>query len=78
MDPELTIVSVDGIGAFDLMRRRAMLSKLASLPRASAVPGRFGTVARKAVLSRHGSCIRILVLGRRRCRLDVVVAVVAP
>ena len=37
LDTQLTVVSVDGIGAYDLMRRRAMLTKLHSLPRASAL-----------------------------------------
>ena len=32
-----TVVSVDGIGAYDLMRRRAMLTKLSTVPRANAV-----------------------------------------
>ena len=31
LDPELTVVSVDGISAYDLMRRRAMLGKLRSM-----------------------------------------------
>ena len=36
LDPEFTVVSVNGIGAYDLIRRRAMLTKLHSLPKASA------------------------------------------
>ena len=33
-DSLATIVSVDGIGAYDIMRRQAMLSKLYTLPKA--------------------------------------------
>ena len=36
LDPRRTVVSVDGIGAYDLMRRKAMLSKLKEVPRANA------------------------------------------
>ena len=36
LDPELCVLSIDGIGAFDNIRRAAMLRKLASLPKARA------------------------------------------
>ena len=35
-NPRLTIVSIDGVGAFDLIGRQAMLSSLMTVPRASA------------------------------------------
>ena len=33
LDPELTVLSIDEMGAYDLMRRQAMLSKLQSSPK---------------------------------------------
>ena len=37
MDDTLTVISIDGVGAFGHIRRQAMLSKLLSLPKASAM-----------------------------------------
>ena len=37
MDDTLTVTSIDGVGAFDHIRRQAMLSKLMSLPTACAM-----------------------------------------
>ena len=37
LDPTLTLISIDGVGAFDHIRRQSMLSKLLTLPRASAM-----------------------------------------
>ena len=37
-DPENTVLSLDGIGAYDTIRRKAMLQKLRTLPGASAMP----------------------------------------
>ena len=37
MDDTLTVTSIDGVGAFDHIRRQAMLSKLLSLPTACAM-----------------------------------------
>ena len=37
LNTELTILSVDDIEAYDMMRRRAMLEKLHTLPRARAI-----------------------------------------
>ena len=34
LDPELSVLSIDGIGAFDHVKRAAMLGKLASVPKA--------------------------------------------
>ena len=36
-DPENTVLSLDGIGAYDTIRRKAMLQKLRTLPTASAI-----------------------------------------
>ena len=38
MNPEATVTSVDGISAFDLVSRRAMLEGLHSVPGAKALP----------------------------------------
>jgi hypothetical protein len=37
MDPDKVVLSLDGVGAYDHIRRGAMLGKLASLPGASAI-----------------------------------------
>ena len=36
-DPQNTVLSLDGIGAYDTIRRKAMLKKLKTLPQASAM-----------------------------------------
>ncbi len=36
-DPLATVMSIDGIGAFDLISRRSMMQGLARLPRASSL-----------------------------------------
>ena len=36
MDPQTTIVSIDGVGAFDSISRKAMLEALMAMPRGSA------------------------------------------
>ena len=54
-DPEATVLSVDGIGAYDHVHRAAMLSRLLEMPRAVTVH-----VAGRVRTGSHGGA------GRRR------------